>query len=394
MISIFFRPLNFLLIYIVSIIRVSILTIPLSVLFGLFFKVILKVENEMIFEYIFNIFFGCLFFVSFFCIAYILFDGVFGLTWRYFAKDSSNFKDLKEYDDIYSLFLIICEKFNKKANKVDLLLIHDNDINAYAIGGFRVSKIILTTGLMLHISANAKDRDDMVKSVAGIIGHEMSHIVNSDFLPGIFVYSVNLALKIISKILSSIMFIPISALSLIPFIGLFVKFFILRIYEFVNFCIYSIFEKKIILGSAAFISKYLSREVEYRSDLDSAKAIGGEFIYLGLEKINSGSRYFWQTMFSTHPSTPSRMKKIQNVEASDAIILPSMITEFANIWSVLMLFVITATLGFLSNIEKLYHILPDIIQGLELFCRDSFIFLSDIFAKMVKFYDAIKAIKF
>ncbi len=343
----FLRPLNFLLVYIVSILHLALLILPACLFMTLVLKFVSNLDGMAIVNYIIQFWWICLFFISFFCTSYIFADFVFGFTIKSLSRGAKRMARLKEYSELYKMFLIICERFNQK--HVELFISNDDEINAYAVGGLRRSVIILTQGLITHISENSENIEDFTKSVSGIIGHEMSHINNMDFLPGIFMHSIKLAIKIVTKISNVLILLPCYLLVIIPVIGSFAKSIILKTYKVINWFSSVLIYNHIILPLHSFLAKALSRSTEYRSDMNSALAIGGECIYLGLEKINFGKSSMWQSVFSTHPSTRSRMVRVLSIEKANHKIMPSVMTEFANMWSLLMLILMTCVLAYKSN---------------------------------------------
>jgi Zn-dependent protease with chaperone function len=76
-----------------------------------------------------------------------------------------------------------------------------------------------------------------------------------------------------------------------------------------------------------FLKNFFGRAVEYRCDRQSAKAFGGLNIAHALSLLGE-SGYF--TLFSTHPATQKRIKKVQSVEEKNAIIVASCFIQFTN----------------------------------------------------------------
>ena len=80
------------------------------------------------------------------------------------------------------------KRFNIK--NVDLYIISsEKEVNAYAIGGVRKQYISLTSGLIHEIGRKSSNDDQYVKALSAIIAHELSHINNKDYLPGLLAFS-------------------------------------------------------------------------------------------------------------------------------------------------------------------------------------------------------------
>lgn len=347
------RPINLLLIYSISLIHLSIILIPIGFFALLVLKIISNFTIADIVPYAVNFWGMCIFFISLFCTSYLFLDFVFGFTIRGLSKGAKNVYSLKRYKDIAEVFDIVKTKFNN--NKTDLYISTSNEINAYAIGGLRKSRIIVTDGLIDHIIETSENQEEVKSAIAGIIGHEMSHIINMDFLPGVFLYSIEIAIRYINKIITTGMFILTAGIGFIPIFGWILKYFITIVRKILDFISYSLFYKKIIIPVSFMISRFLSRSVEYRSDMDSARALGGEMIYSGLSKIQSSRESVWRSIFSTHPRTKSRMSKVKDVKAENKKIKPSVITDFSNMWSLMMLIFCTFFLAYTYRIDKLPH---------------------------------------
>ncbi len=339
----------------------AVLLIPFCVLTYIFLKIISPLNAGQIFQYIGEFWWLCLFIISAGMCFYIILDFIFGFTVTNMSRGTKDIRTVKQYEKIYEIFTVICEKFRRK--NVRLHIMQDETINAYALGTFNKSRIFITTGLMQHMQGESADDDEFYKSISGVLGHEMSHIVNMDFLPGTLSYIAEKTMHRISYFLDCAVMIVGAIVSVVPVFGKLTKMFILKVYQFVNTIFVELCYQKIVLPLDYFISMMLSRRVEYRSDRDSAKALGGDCIAIALEKLNDSSGV-WRSIFSTHPPMKYRIKKATKISKTDDSIhiSPSFITDFANMWCIVMLFFATICLGFKANLPKMPHYFATIMQ--------------------------------
>ena len=354
------RPINFLLIYIFSFLHLSILIMPFCFISYLVLKFVSKMENDIIYFYIQQFWWLSLFFISLFCSFYIILDFLFSFTIKNLSKNAKDIKKLSQYSKINQVFMEIKNKFNKQ--NVDLYISNDEAINACAVGGFKKNRIILTQGIIAHMSDVSDNEDDFINSIAGILAHEMSHIINMDFLPGIFMYSIELAIYFLSTALALIIKIGCFGVSFIPFLGRFARFIINILYKLINFIFHEIVYKKFLVPIDFMLKMILSRATEYRSDMDSAKALGGDGIASALTKISSLKGGAWRSIFSTHPAAKFRVKKVLNIKKIQDTISPNLITDFINMWCILMLFFCTALLSYKSNAQKIPHYSIEVVK--------------------------------
>jgi Zn-dependent protease with chaperone function len=210
------------------------------------------------------------------------------------------------------------------------------EVNAYAVGSLRRKSIIITVGLLEKIKANSSNVKEYVEAVRGILGHEMSHLANHDYLPGLLTSANEVANCQISRALRWAFILIANCFRLLPQIGWYIHVFIVKIYNFFNFFI-NFFYRYIFMPIYNFICKWLSRSIEYRCDKESAYAFGGEAMARALSILGEG---YYFSVFSTHPRTKSRIKNIQNVSPIGGVIRPRIFNSLSNLLSIaLVLFV-------------------------------------------------------
>lgn len=341
------KPLSLLLIFILTIINFVILLLPFVAIMSPF----LYISQDMIREYWLNILLFIAFCTSSLMLLYLLFDIMFGLTVRRLSKGAVPYHKmtaLAGFDGIEAAFLET--KFRFGQPKVELYIDQRFDVvNAFAVGSFLRKRIIITIGLLQSIHSQCSDELQYVDAIKGILGHEMSHLANKDFLPGLLVAANDAANRHLSSVLRLFFMILVNILKIIPYVGGTLGALLVVLYNAVNALI-NFFLSWIILPIYRFIQKGLGRSIEYRCDRESAYAFSGVRMAIALSMLGKGS-YF--SMFSTHPRTRSRIKKVRNIMPRGGIIKPNIIARLANFVSVVGLVAMCAFCGYASDMPKL-----------------------------------------
>ncbi len=267
-------------------------------------------------------------------IGYMILDFLFGFTARRINRGNIPIEKAQSvygYEDIDSNFKWLKKKFNLPNVRLFIGPRFD-EVNAYAVGSMRGKSVTITMGLIELLKTKSENHTQYVNAVRAIMGHEMSHLANKDYLPGILTSANEAANRHVSKILRVIFLIFANCFRLIPVVGRTLYNLIIYIYNILNFIV-NFFFKCFFMPVYDFIQKWLGRSVEYRCDRESSYAFGGESMALALGMLGKGS-YF--TIFSTHPGTQSRINYVQKVEARDGVIKPSIFNRLSNILSVLL----------------------------------------------------------
>ncbi len=345
----FAKPFTFLLVFLLAVTNFIVLLIPISILFFPLF---------MIFQTLFvkigaNLFFFIIAKVSLLIIAYVVFDSIFGITMRRLRKGCIPFKKANSvygHNDIIESFELLKKKF--KINNVKLYIDPNfKVINAYAVGSFSGSIVTVTLGLLNQMKEKANSYDEYLDSVRGILGHEMSHLANKDFLPGLLTSASESASNFLSKVIKWI-FVALAAIfKIIPWVGWPISQLIIMIYNIVNFSIMAFFNY-IFMPVYNFILKFFGRAIEYRCDKESAYAFGGHNMAKALSFLG-GRGYF--SLFSTHPTTNSRIKKVQNIKIKEGTIRPGIINMLCNFSSMVLVVYICLYSTSISNTAEIYQ---------------------------------------
>lgn len=336
------KPLNFILIYILSVINFVIILFPLT----FFIVPLLFINNDHVQKSIISILLLSVFFVSGLMLVILFFDFLFGFSVRPFLRNCINYKKDKKYRVFFETFDEIKYRFGKPNTK--LLIKKSSEVNAFAIGGLGRNNIVITEGLLLHYLTQVESKEEFIKSIEGVIGHEMSHLINKDYLPGLLLTINEQATQAFSRLVYIIFNIFIRLFSIIPTVGYLVAQLVIGIYKIFDFFIF-FFHKYVILNVYKFILLQISKNIEYRCDKQSAQACGGDTMALALSFLGENG-YF--TIFSTHPKTKQRIGKVKNVRIKGRA-RASLASKLMNLFSLLCIFYLFVLSGARSDIPGL-----------------------------------------
>ena len=229
------KPLHFILVYIMTVFNISIVFCPLLVLImpfvkrnGLSFSI-----SQTVFDHFVTGFFFLVFAVSVLMLVYFLLDFVFGFSVRAMLKKCKRFEKMKEYDFLAKVFEQTKQRFNEK--HVKLYVKQSGEVNAFAVASFGRKAIILSEGLIQDYLRKSKDPQEFLVSIRSIIGHEMSHLTNKDFLPTYMIIANKSATNFVSSILR-VIFNMISKVALfVPYGGKIFALFMNEFYVILNY---------------------------------------------------------------------------------------------------------------------------------------------------------------
>lgn len=334
----FTKPLNLIIVYILTIINFIVLLAPFGAILFLIIKlnlnfVLSDISNADIYLAIKLLIFA----ISLVMILYLILDFIFGFSVYSSMKGCKNYKRLKEYQFLAQIFEQVKEKFGK--NGVKLYIKDSGEVNAFAIGCMGRKAMVLTTGLIQHTLNNSDDKKEFLLNLRSIMGHEMSHLVNKDYLPTLLIIINQKATNLISRILELMIKIPLTILGYMRFRSRIIFDLMMWVYSIVNRVVI-FFNSTIIYNLYEFIRKFVSRSAEYRCDLQSAQAFGGQNMKRALTLFGSNG-YF--TIFSTHPNTNLRIKHVQNVSRKQGVIHPLISSSIANYFGFMILIIICST---------------------------------------------------
>ena len=332
----FAKPFNLALVYVVTVLNYVLLFSPflaIALPFMKFQNHVLTIEYD-IFQKIKLGFCVLAFLVSFLMLVYLVLDFLFGFSVRASLKGCSRHEKLKEYDFLTGIFDQVKTKFAEK--NVKLYIKDSDEVNAYAISSIGSKAMVLTRGIVNHYLVECPDPKNFLSALRSIMGHEMSHLINKDFLPTFLIINNQKMTNFISHILFIIFNVGVRTSRLMPYGGRFMANLISDTYSILSFILTS-FNRFVVYNIYEFLRRSVSRSIEYRCDRQSALAFGGRNMALALSMLGE-SGYF--TLFSTHPRTKARMNKVENIKITDSVILPRFFDSVANYFSLIMLVVI------------------------------------------------------
>jgi len=301
---------------------------------------------------------------------YLMFDFIFGISARASIYNCKNFTKLKDYKFLSDVFKQVQEKFDRK--DVKLLIKSSDEINAYAVGGLRKNYIVLTQGLINHYLAKSNNMQNFLMAIRSVLGHEMSHIINKDFLPTYLVITNQKITNFISNILYLIFNFISRALIRIPYAGRRSSKIADLIYS-ISYIFLTLFNRIIVYNVYEFLRRFISRAIEFRCDKQSALAFDGINMSLALSML--GKRGYF-TLFSTHPSTNRRISKVSQIKSVDNIIKQGFINRISNFASLILLIAICIYFSHLAKIDLMIkHYIQSHdeiytqIKGIWYFCK-------------------------
>lgn len=352
----FSKPLSLILVYTLSVFNLLIITLPFLVLF----TPLILVDSKHFGVAIIDFSFFVTFLISLLMLFYISIDLLFGLSIFTMTRKHKTPKKLvkkfkimtkiqNDFDDLQTKF---------KVANTKLLIASSTEVNAYAIGSFKKNVVVLTLGILVHYKESTESEQEFFSSIKAIMAHELSHLANRDFLPGLLIMANEKAISTVSNFIRIIFSIIANLFSIIPFFGSFLRDFIFVTYKFID-SILRLFYTYIFIPSYNLIKLHVSRATEYRCDHQAALACGGVDTAIALQLLGPSG---FITIFSTHPATNSRVRNVKNVKAKKGAIRISLVNRLSNVLSIILLFLIM-NYSF-QYVEKIEYFQQDFYQRL------------------------------
>jgi len=252
--------------------------------------------------------YAVIFSVNALIVGFLILDYVFGFTLWGVNKNAKPAHKVEGADMLVRAFNMVQKRFKGRKAKLYIQL-GGNSVNAFAIGSLRKRRITIGEGLINSIMAQNKKDSEIFDAYCGVIAHEMSHLIHQDYLPGMLLYINQRAIDFISRFLHIILYTLLYVFMMLPFIRAYMVVVYKLLYHLLN-KILRLFYRFIIMPLYRFLQHYLSRAIEYRCDRDSAHAVGPSGMIRVLQCLGKGS---YITIFSTHPSSRARIKRLQNL---------------------------------------------------------------------------------
>ena len=328
---------HFILVYIIAVFNVSILTSPVIAMMIPFLKregLVFSISSS-VFDVFVTFMFFLFFLVSVVMLLYFFLDFIFGFSMRSHLKGCKRFEKIKEYEYLKKIFEQTKMRFKEK--NVQLYVKESDEVNAFAVASFGRRAIVLSSGIIREYLRKSDGPEDFLLSLRSVLGHEMSHLVNKDFLPTYMIIANQKATNLVASLVNFVFSIFARLVLFLPYGGRVFALVANEINSILGFII-RMFNKYIVDVIYEFLRKFISRGVEYRCDRQSAHAFGGNHMARSLSFLGK-SGYF--TIFATHPSTQSRIKKVKKLKLKHKIIRPSTLDSLTNYFAFLTLIAIS-----------------------------------------------------
>lgn len=357
----FAKIFSFILVYILSILNFIVVLSPLT--FLILGKYFLAASAQD--RYIESLVFISISSTTALMLLFLFFDFCFSSSVRYYAKRSVLATKDDKYNDISEAFEKVKLKFNRQ--DIKLYINDSNEVNAYAVGSLRKNIIVITTALLNLYRSETENREQFLKYVEGIMGHEISHIINKDYFTALLLIINERANNFVSGIIQIIFTIFVRIICIIPVIGNYISIAIDSLYNFLDFII-NFFYKFVILNIYKFIQLQISKSIEYRADSQGAEVVGGIEMSKALSLLGD-SGYF--SIFSSHPSTKSRMNNVADIDETSNTIRP---VYGVNLTFLLSFFILIGTCFWSYKLAKVDALIRD-YYNITMFFKNKFIVL-------------------
>jgi Zn-dependent protease with chaperone function len=347
----FSKPISLALVYILTVFNFLVLILPFLIAVIPFVDI--GSDDAVSINFLFQkividpkvLFLSLIFMISFLMMCYLIMDYIFGFSVRSSLKGCKPINKIKDYNFLQGVFEEVRNKFS--GHNAKLYIKDTSEINAFAVGGFGRGAIILTSGLINHYINNIEDDQKFLIAIRSILGHEMSHLINKDYLPGLLIITNTRVTNFVSGIFLWVFRVIMRLMSYATIENRIALLVITFIYN-ASSCVINFFNRYFVNGFYNFFKNFLGRQIEYRSDRQSAKAFGGMNMAFALSFLGK-SGYF--TLFSTHPATIRRIKKVEIVEEKNAVVGASALSQISNFFSIIILPIICFYIAYISKIN-------------------------------------------
>ena len=348
-----YKILSFILIYILSIVNFSIILLPL-----MFFVVPIVISklNLIDTQSIVSIILFVFFLVSCLMNFIIILDFLFGFSSKKFLKNTQPYEKFKEYEILTNIFNEIKMVFNRP--NVKLVISNSGKVNAFAVGNMKKQYVVLTQGLVNKYLLRLNETNNFLLAMRCIIGHEMSHLINKDYLPTLLLEINEYSIKIVSKMIYMFFRIFLVAFRIIPFFGEIFSYIVFGLYKMINFSLL-FFYKYLITPIYKLIYLKINRSKEFRCDMQSSLANGGLNMASALSILDDGE---YITLFSSHPKMKKRINYIKNIKPISGTIKPVRGNNLINLIAFLFIILMPVILYYLIDFEHVRQNFKDVIE--------------------------------
>lgn len=301
----FSKITSILLVYALCLLNFAFLTIPFIIIMSPLLLIKGHLGSELMI--------GCVllfaFCVSSLVLAFWFLDYLFSFSVRSYIKKTKSYTH-KKYE-LYKPYIqhahkIITQKYNLSFK---ILIKESETIEAFATGSFSTNIVVISTATLEKLEYKSKTKEEFANAIAGLLGHEASHLLNKDFLPGNLLMLNQKATNFVAKISGFFASCIFTMFSVIPYLGKPLRKVSKLIHGKSSYLL-NFSMQNLVLPIYFFVNRFLTRAIEYRSDKDAARAFGFAGITLCLNMIAGNS---YNSIFSTHPSTPKRVSSVNGV---------------------------------------------------------------------------------
>lgn len=272
-------------------------------------------------------------------VLYIVLDLIFGFSIKPLFRHASKVDDLPDFKWLENAFYEVKQRF---AIGTVHLYVEDSDvINAYAVASLGRRRILVTTGLIQHFYNSSSSEEEFMDAIKGVLGHECSHLMNWDFLSGLIERANSFATFQVQKIFTFVLNLFANILLIIPVVGTLLSSFIIALNN-LTVSVLGLLDRIVITPVYHLIDKKTSRINEYRCDRQSAEAIDEKSMIVTLSLLGNDS---YTSLFSTHPSTLSRIVEVYKTDQKSTAVHPSYFAKFFGLFSLLFILLFGWYLG-------------------------------------------------
>ena len=297
------KTLSFLLAYFLSVLNFLVILSPITC--AIIIKYLIGNDSSVYLLQYFILFVVAV--VSAFMLLLFIFNFIFNRNVNLYKKQYKSYTKYSDLTFLRDIFEDLKEKFN--CHSIELLINPSSSINACAVGGLRKQVVVLNAGLIKHYTEKSQSREEFLTHIKGILAHEFSHIINKDYFCGLLLQINERSLNIVSKIIFFICNTLMKIVAHIPIIGTGISALIGIFYRTVNYIV-NFFYFKIVIKIYKFIQIQISKYIEFRADRQAGNVVGGQNMANTLALLGKSG---WFNIFSSHPKTQNRVKKVSSI---------------------------------------------------------------------------------
>lgn len=291
--------IRLLLILIITVINITIATLPAIMIFSLGLRSNVAGTMLLIKYAVFSI-------LLVYC-TYLLIDFILGITMKFQQIKSKSYRFSSKYEKLLETPLILIrKKYNMPHIK---LFVSDSEtIEHYSMASALEKYVCLSVGMLnaLHIRAKSPEEFQILSCV--ILAKQAYNLRSGNYLPNMLLRNNIRIVTFIGKIFGGIFKILCFIIKYIPVIGPVIS----DIFTFINGAISFVLGavNRILLNIYAIVDFVTSIYIQSKGDEYAAKAIGGQYVAhaLGITEEETTQ------IFTIVPRLRKRISKVQNIK--------------------------------------------------------------------------------